>query len=86
MQENGSREGSVRREGPDRLRVIRVEEDLRIHEMAAEIKCERAISFVDCYTFAVAEATGSRPVFASEEAEIAKEMKKNTFQSPPVFL
>jgi len=57
-----------------------------VHQTAASIKCERSISVVDCYTFAVAEVTSSVPVFASEEAEIVREMKKKRFQKQPVFL
>lgn len=57
-----------------------------VHQTAAEIKCERSISVVDCCTFAVAKVTASLPVFALEEAEIVREMKKRPFDSPPVFL
>jgi len=57
-----------------------------VHQTAASIKCQRSISVVDCYTFAVAEVTSSVPVFASEEAEIVREMKKKRFDKQPVFL
>ena len=65
---------------------IRVEEDERIHALASEIKCERAISLVDCYTFAVAQVTGSVPVFARQEKELTRESQKRPFGSPPTFL
>jgi hypothetical protein len=65
---------------------IRLEEDIRVHQAAAEIKCHRAISFVDCYTLAVAQVTGSIPVFAREEIELAREIKTRPFENPPVFL
>ena len=65
---------------------ITVREDMRIHSKASEIKCERAMSFVDCYTFAVATVTESTPVFATGEAEIVREMKKKPFDIQPVFL
>jgi uncharacterized protein len=65
---------------------IRLEEDPRIHTIASELKCGRAISLVDCYTFAVADVTGSTPVFAREESELAREAKKRPFETPPVFL
>jgi len=65
---------------------IRLEEGIRIHTVASEMKCERAISLVDCYTFAVAEVTGSVPVFAQREIELSREIKKRPFETPPVFL
>jgi len=65
---------------------IRVEDYPRIHTIASELKCERAISLVDCYTFAVAEVTGAAPVFAREEADLARENKKRPFERPAVFL
>ena len=61
-------------------------DDPSLHGAAAEIKCERSISFVDCYTFAVAELTASVPLFASEEAEIVREMKRAPFKTSPSFL
>jgi predicted nucleic acid-binding protein len=65
---------------------VRLEEDLRIHELASELKCERAISFVDCFTFAVAKVTGATPLFAKEEAELTREAKKRPFEIAPIFL
>jgi len=63
-----------------------IEDSPSLHEAAAELKCERSISFVDCYTFAVAELTSSVPLFASEETEIVREMKKKAFKVSPSFL
>ena len=65
---------------------LRLEEDIRVHTIASEMKCERAISLVDCYTFAVAEVTGSVPVFAQREIELTREITKRPFKTPPVFL
>jgi predicted nucleic acid-binding protein len=65
---------------------IKLEDDPRIHAIASEFKCERAISFVDCYTFAVARLTRSTPVFAKEEADLTREAKKRPFETPPMFL
>jgi uncharacterized protein with PIN domain len=65
---------------------FKIEENPAIHEIAARIKCERSISVVDCYTFAVAELTSSVPLFASEEAEIVREMKRKPFKVSPSFL
>ena len=63
-----------------------IEDSPSLHAAASEIKCERSISFVDCYTFAVAELTSSVPLFAFEEAEIVREMKKKPFKVAPSFL
>ena len=65
---------------------IMLEDDPRIHVIASEFKCKRVISFVDCYTFAVARLTGSTPVFAKEEADLTREAKKRPFETPPIFL
>jgi predicted nucleic acid-binding protein len=65
---------------------LRIDDNPLVHQTAASIKCQRAISIVDCYTFAVAEVTSSVPIFASEEAEIVREMKKKRFDTQPVFL
>ncbi len=63
-----------------------LEEDPSIHVVASELKCERAISLVDCYTFAVAEVTGGIPVFAKEEEDLARAARKRAFRIEPTFL
>lgn len=65
---------------------VAVEEDPAIHALASRLKCERSISLADCYTFAVAMVTLSRPVFLSKEEELLKEMKKKPFETDPIFL
>lgn len=65
---------------------VAVEEDPAIHALASRLKCERSISLADCYTFAVAMVTSSRPVFLSKEEELLKEMKKKPFETDPIFL
>ena len=65
---------------------LTIDDNLLVHQTAASIKCQRSISVVDCYTFAVAEVTSSVPLFASEEAEIVREMKKRPFVLQPLFL
>jgi uncharacterized protein len=65
---------------------ISPEDDPRIHTIASEIKCDRAISLADCYTFAVARTTSSVPVFARQEDELARESRKRPFETLPVFL
>ena len=65
---------------------LMIDDNPLVHQTAANIKCQRSISVVDCYTFAVAEVTSSVPVFASEDAEIVREMKKRPFHLAPLFL
>lgn len=65
---------------------IAIEEDRAIHVIASGLKCDRAISLADCYTFAVAEVTSSRPVFACKEQEVMREMAKRPFDVEPIFL
>ncbi len=65
---------------------LSVEEDNSIHLIASDLKCERAISLPDCYTFAVAEVTSSRPVFVSKEHELLKEIDRKPFKVEPLFL
>ncbi len=57
-----------------------------LHAIASRLKCERAISLPDCYTFAVAEATSSRPVFAFRERDLLKEIDRRPFDVEPLFL
>lgn len=65
---------------------ISIEEDPSIHGIASRIKCGRAISLVDCYTFAVAEATSSVPLFVFKEQELSMEIGRVPFETEPVFL
>ncbi len=65
---------------------LSVEEDKSIHSIASELKCERAISLPDCYTFAVAEVTSSKPIFVSRERELIKEIDRKPFKVEPLFL
>jgi hypothetical protein len=48
---------------------LMIDDNPLVHQTAANIKCQRSISVVDCFTFAVSELTPSVPLFASEEAE-----------------
>jgi predicted nucleic acid-binding protein len=50
------------------------------------VKCGRAISLPDCGCIAAAKETGSRPVFASKEADLTREMKRKPFDVTPIFL
>jgi hypothetical protein len=44
------------------------------------------MSLPDCYTFAVAEATSSKPVFVLGEQELLKEMSRKPFEIEAIFL
>lgn len=66
--------------------VIVIEENPEIHSIVSRIKCERAISLADCYTFAVAELIESRPVFARREKDLLLEMSRKPFRAEPIFL
>ena len=65
---------------------VSVEEDPTLHAIASEMKCVRAISLADCYTFAVAKVTSSKPVFVLKEDELLKEMNRRPFETQPIFL
>jgi predicted nucleic acid-binding protein len=67
-------------------RYVIVEDDPSIHRAASGIKCDRSISLVDCYTFAVAEATSSRAVFLFKESDLLKEIERKPFGTDPIFL
>lgn len=51
-----------------------------------KIKCERAISLVDCSCFALAKLTNAKAVFAFREGEIIREMRRKPFDLEIVFL
>ncbi len=63
-----------------------IQDDTSVHRIASSIKCGRAISLVDCYTFAVATATSSRPTFLFKEKDLLKEMRRKPFEVEPLFL
>ena len=65
---------------------VSVCEDAGIYAVAARFKCERALSLCDCYTFAVAETTVSRPLFVYREKELLGEIARKPFELEPVFL
>jgi uncharacterized protein len=57
-----------------------------VSRIAAQIKCERALSLPDCYAIATAKATASNALFAFREKELEHEMKKQPFDVQVVFL
>lgn len=55
-------------------------------DLAAELKCERAISLADCFALALAKKLGLPLLFASRELEIEREMAKKKFDVELIFL
>ena len=58
----------------------------RVLEAAASLKCERALSLVDCVTIATGEALSMPVLFARHEAELDAELKKHPFEVELRFL
>jgi len=67
-------------------KVIQPTDSIELAIEAGKLKCERAISLPDCSCLAVAKETGARPVFASRETELTREMKRKPFDVVPIFL
>ena len=67
-------------------RVLALEEGEEIHMAASRIKCGRAVSLGDCYTFAVSELTATRPVFLTRERDVDLELSRKPFEPEPLFL
>lgn len=55
-------------------------------ERAAEIKCARRISFVDCVTVAMGESMDAPVLFARRDAELSRELSKSPFGTKIRFL
>jgi predicted nucleic acid-binding protein len=55
-------------------------------EAAAKIKCERAMSLVDCVTIAMGESLEVPVLFSVREKEIDGELKKRRFKTDLRFL
>ena len=65
------------------LRVAQVNEFI---DQAANIKCRRALAFIDCFALAMGEANHWPVLFASREVELLKEIKKEPFKTEIFFL
>ena len=65
---------------------LEVFEVSRLVERAAAIKCERAISLVDCLTLALGEEMEVPVVFAVKELELMREIGRKPFKVPMIFL
>lgn len=58
----------------------------RLHALATQIKCERALALPDCYVIATAQVTSSKALFALRENELVKEIERSRFPVEIVFL
>jgi len=65
---------------------LEVFEVSRLVERAAAIKCERAISIVDCFTLALGEEMEVPVMFAVKERELVREIERKPFKIPVIFL
>ncbi len=65
---------------------LEVFEVSRLVERAAAIKCERAISLVDCFTLALGEEIEVPVMFAVKERELMREIERKPFKIPVIFL
>lgn len=74
------------------VELLRKSNEIRIFassgflDLAAEMKCVRSISLVDCVTLALGEALSLPVLFAKRESELTVEMKKGPFKTKLVFL
>jgi uncharacterized protein len=55
-------------------------------DLAADMKCDRRISLVDCVTISMAESLGIPVLFAGREKEIELEIKKRPFRAKFRFM
>jgi len=69
-----------------RSNYITVVDMERLHVLAAQIKCERALALADCYSLATAKITNSRALFAFKEEELAREIQRKPFETQISFL
>ncbi len=67
-------------------RALEIVEEERVLHEAARIKCERSIAIGDCHTIALAQKLNATAVFAHQEEDLAKEMKRKPFPVNVYFL
>ena len=65
---------------------VQVVETGRVARRAARLKCERSISLPDCFTIALGEEMRVPALFARSEAELVRELERNPFEVPILFL
>ena len=69
-----------------RSNYVLIADTEQVSQIAARIKCERALALGDCYTLATAKATSSKALFAFREEELQREMKRRPFDVQLIFL
>jgi predicted nucleic acid-binding protein len=62
-----------------RSNYINLTDAAKLYAIAAEIKCERPLALGDCYTIANAKVTSSIALFAFQEEELNREIKRKPF-------
>ena len=82
----GKDESKLRIDNLRQSNYIAVADSEEVSRLAARIKCERAISFADCYCIATANVTGSKPLFAFREKELEREVKRSEGKFEILFL
>lgn len=69
-----------------RSNQIRILPSSSFLDHAAEMKCTRSISLVDCVTLAMGESLTVPVLFSKCENELKAEMKKNAFKTKLLFM
>ncbi len=64
---------------------IKIISTREISERAALLKCQRALSLIDCFTIAAGETTKRKVMFARKEKELENELKRKQFQTTIIF-
>jgi predicted nucleic acid-binding protein len=58
----------------------------QVSGIAAQIKCERRISFADCYSLPTSKVTASKALFAFREKELMREIRRDSAGVEVIFL
>ncbi|MGI0090640.1 MAG: PIN domain-containing protein [Nitrososphaerales archaeon] len=69
-----------------RANQVRILASASFLDQAAEMKCGRSMSLVDCVTVAMGELLGAPVLFAKHERELDLEMKKTPFKTKLHFM
>jgi len=69
-----------------RLQIIQVYSTTDLAIQTGKIKCEKAISIVDCSCIAIAKPANAKAVFARKEKELAREIERKPFDVEITFL
>lgn len=66
--------------------LLHVEDPPELATTAGGIKCQRALSLVDCHVLALAQLLDAKALFAHREKELLAEMRKKPFSVQIRFL